>query len=72
MYFITSMPRTSSNRDTIWVIVDKLTKFAHFVAIMTTNLTSKLARLYVEEIFQLDGGLFFVVLERDLRFASHF
>lgn len=48
--FITKLPRTKSGHNTIWVIMDRLTKFAHFLAIREDDSVEKLARLYVDEI----------------------
>ncbi|GKB51781.1 putative reverse transcriptase domain-containing protein [Tanacetum coccineum] len=50
MDFITKLPRTSSGHDAIWVIVDRLTKSAHFLAVREDYKTEKLARLYINEI----------------------
>ncbi|GKB09245.1 putative reverse transcriptase domain-containing protein [Tanacetum coccineum] len=50
MDFITKLPRTKSGHDTIWVIVDRLTKSAHFLAIREDYSTERLARLYIDEI----------------------
>ncbi|KAD3336792.1 hypothetical protein E3N88_32311 [Mikania micrantha] len=47
MDFITKLPRTSSGHDSIWVIIDRLTKFAHFLPIRENYKMEKLARLYV-------------------------
>ncbi|GJT93885.1 putative reverse transcriptase domain-containing protein [Tanacetum coccineum] len=51
MDFITKFPRSSSGHDAIWVIVDRLTKLAHFLAIQEDYSMEKLARLYIDEIF---------------------
>ncbi|GJY27576.1 putative reverse transcriptase domain-containing protein [Tanacetum coccineum] len=50
MDFITKFPRSSSGHDAIWVIVDRLTKSAHFLAIREDYSMEKLARLYIDEI----------------------
>nr|GEZ22396.1 retrotransposon protein, putative, Ty3-gypsy subclass [Tanacetum cinerariifolium] len=50
MDFINKLPRTRSRHDSIWVIVDRLTKSAHFLAIREDYKTEKLARLYINEI----------------------
>nr|GFA71118.1 DNA/RNA polymerases superfamily protein [Tanacetum cinerariifolium] len=50
MEFITKLPRTRSGHDAIWVVVDRLTKSAHFLAIREDYNTEKLARLYTNEI----------------------
>ncbi|GJU95864.1 putative reverse transcriptase domain-containing protein, partial [Tanacetum coccineum] len=49
MDFITKLPKTSSGYDTIWVIVDRLTKFAHFLPMRENDSMDKLARLYLKE-----------------------
>ncbi|GJR56551.1 putative reverse transcriptase domain-containing protein [Tanacetum coccineum] len=50
MDFITKLPRTKSGHDTIWVVVDRLTKSAHFLATHEDYNMEKLARLYIDEI----------------------
>ncbi|GKC54900.1 putative reverse transcriptase domain-containing protein [Tanacetum coccineum] len=57
MDFISKLPRTSSGHDSIWVIVDRLTKSAHFLAIREDYKTEKLARLYINEIKALGTRL---------------
>nr|GEY43532.1 reverse transcriptase domain-containing protein [Tanacetum cinerariifolium] len=53
--FITKLPRTSSGNDTIWVIVDRMTKFAHFLAIRKEYKMEKLARIYITEFVARHG-----------------
>ncbi|GJU90396.1 putative reverse transcriptase domain-containing protein [Tanacetum coccineum] len=55
MDFINKLPRTSSGHDSIWVIVDRLTKSAHFLAIYGDYKTERLARLYINEIIERHG-----------------
>ncbi|KAH0650243.1 hypothetical protein KY284_030155 [Solanum tuberosum] len=55
MDFITSLPCTRRHRDSIWVIVDRVTKSAHFLAVKTTDSTEDYAKLYINEIFKLHG-----------------
>ena len=50
MVFITKIPRTTCGVDTKWVIVDRLTKSAHFIAISETSSTEKMAEIYVREV----------------------
>nr|GFA36055.1 putative reverse transcriptase domain-containing protein [Tanacetum cinerariifolium] len=50
MDFINKLPRTRSGHDSIWVIIDRLTKSAHFLAIRKDYKTKKLSRLYINEI----------------------
>ncbi|GJZ64275.1 putative reverse transcriptase domain-containing protein [Tanacetum coccineum] len=52
MDFVTNLPRTQSGNDTIWVIVDRLTKSAHFLPMRENNPMDKLARLYLKEELQ--------------------
>nr|GFA14028.1 putative reverse transcriptase domain-containing protein [Tanacetum cinerariifolium] len=55
MDFMTKLPRTSSGHDTIWVIVDRLTKFAHFLPMREDCKMDRLARLYLNEIVARHG-----------------
>ncbi|GJV14390.1 putative reverse transcriptase domain-containing protein [Tanacetum coccineum] len=57
MDFISKLPRTSSGHDSIWVIVDRLTKSAHFLAIREDYKIERLARLYINEIKALGTRL---------------
>ncbi|GKC96933.1 putative reverse transcriptase domain-containing protein [Tanacetum coccineum] len=57
MDFITKLPRTKSGHDTIWLVVDRLTKSAHFLAIREDYSMEKLARLYIDEIVTWHGVL---------------
>ncbi|GJR44963.1 putative reverse transcriptase domain-containing protein [Tanacetum coccineum] len=50
MDFVTKLPRTQSGNDTIWVIVDRLTKSAHFLPMRETDPMDRLARLYLKEV----------------------
>ncbi|KAI3810176.1 hypothetical protein L1987_19786 [Smallanthus sonchifolius] len=70
MDFITKLPKTSSGYDTIWVIVDRLTKSAHFLPIKETDKTEKLARLYIKEIVARNGVPISIISDRDSRFVS--
>ncbi|KAD4585647.1 hypothetical protein E3N88_23248 [Mikania micrantha] len=57
MDFITKLPRTARGYDNIWVIVDRLTKAAHFLPIRETNRVEELARIYINEIVSLGTQL---------------
>ncbi|KAC9475837.1 hypothetical protein E3N88_45766 [Mikania micrantha] len=72
MDFITKLPRTSSGYDSIWVIIDRLTKSAHFLPIRETYKMEKLARLYIDEIVVRHGVPLSIILDRDSRFTSRF
>ncbi|GJR75566.1 putative reverse transcriptase domain-containing protein [Tanacetum coccineum] len=65
MDFITKLPRLSSGHDAIWVIVDRLTKSAHFLAIREDYSMEKLARLYIDEIVARHGVPTSIIFYRD-------
>ena len=72
MDFVTKLPKTRKGNDTIWVIVDRLTKSAHFLPMKETFSMEQLAKLYVNEIVSLHGIPLSIVSDRDSRFTSHF
>ena len=72
MDFVTGLPRTRKGHDAIWVIVDRLTKSAHFLAMNIKDQLPKLAKMYIEEIIRLYGVPASIVSDRDLRFLSIF
>ncbi|GJS15883.1 putative reverse transcriptase domain-containing protein [Tanacetum coccineum] len=72
MDFVTKLPRTSSGHDTIWVIVDRLTKFAHFLPMREDFKMDRLARLYLNEIFARHGVPISIISDYDSRFTSRF
>ncbi|WRX12726.1 Reverse transcriptase/retrotransposon-derived protein [Theobroma cacao] len=72
MDFVLGLPRTQSGKDAIWVIVDRLTKSTHFLAIHSTYSIEKLAKLYIDEIVRLHGVPVSIVSNRDPRFTSGF
>ncbi|GJW10992.1 putative reverse transcriptase domain-containing protein [Tanacetum coccineum] len=72
MDFVTKLPRTQSGNDTIWVIVDRLTKSAHFLPMRETDPMDKLARLYLKEVVTRHGIPVLIICDRDPRFTSNF
>nr|GEV63184.1 Ty3/gypsy retrotransposon protein [Tanacetum cinerariifolium]GEV63232.1 Ty3/gypsy retrotransposon protein [Tanacetum cinerariifolium] len=72
MDFMTKLPRTSSGHDTIWVIVDRLTKSAHFLPMREDDKMDRLARLYLNEIVSRHGVSISIISDRDSRFKSRF
>nr|GFA21050.1 putative reverse transcriptase domain-containing protein [Tanacetum cinerariifolium] len=72
MDFVTTLPKTSQGYDTIWVIVDRLTKSAIFTPIRETDSMDKLARIYLKEVVTRHGIPVSIISDRDLRFASNF
>ena len=72
MDFVTHLPRTSRGHDTMWVIVDRLTKSVHFLAVQITFTLEEFDRLYVREIVLSHGVSVSIVSDRDPRFTAHF
>ncbi|GJR43843.1 reverse transcriptase domain-containing protein [Tanacetum coccineum] len=70
MDFITKLPRTRSGHDAIWVVVDRLTKSAHFIAIREDFSTEKLAKVYLDRIVARHGVPVSIISDRDARFTS--
>ncbi|KAL9993804.1 putative nucleotidyltransferase, Ribonuclease H [Helianthus debilis subsp. tardiflorus] len=70
MDFVTSLPRSQRGNDTIWVIVDRLTKSAHFLAIKETDKFSTLADIYLKEVVSRHGVPTSIISDRDARFTS--
>nr|GEZ02234.1 putative reverse transcriptase domain-containing protein [Tanacetum cinerariifolium] len=71
MDFIIKLPKSSQGFDTIWVIIDQLTKFAHFLPIRENDPMDKLARLYLDRIVTRHGTPISVICDRDGRFTSN-
>nr|GEV05890.1 hypothetical protein [Tanacetum cinerariifolium] len=67
--FITKLPSSSSGHDAIWVIVDRLTKSAHFLAIRKDYSMEKLARFYIDEIFVRHGVPTLIISDKGGRFT---
>nr|GEX17501.1 reverse transcriptase domain-containing protein [Tanacetum cinerariifolium] len=72
MDFVTKLPRTSSGYDTIWVIVDRLTKSAHFLPMREDDSMDKLTKLYLKEVVTRHRIPVSIISNRDPRFASNF
>jgi hypothetical protein len=70
--FVVGLPRSPRGRDAIWVVVDRLTKSAHFIPMKTTNSTSDLVPLYMKEVIRLHGVPKSIVSDRDSKFVSKF
>ncbi|GKB72533.1 putative reverse transcriptase domain-containing protein [Tanacetum coccineum] len=72
MDFINKLLRTNSGHDSIWVIVDRLTKSVHFLAVREDYKTEKLARLYIKEIIARHGVPLSIISDSDSYFTSKF
>jgi hypothetical protein len=72
MDFIVGLPRTPTGENAIWVVVDRLTKSAHFIPVKVKDPMDKLVRLYVQNIVRLHGVPSAIVSDRDSRFTLRF
>ncbi|GJZ76317.1 putative reverse transcriptase domain-containing protein [Tanacetum coccineum] len=66
------LSKTVTGQDTIWVIIDRLTKSSHFLPIREDDSLEKLTRLYLKEVVSRHGVPVLIISDRDGRFASHF
>ncbi|GJZ36635.1 retrovirus-related pol polyprotein from transposon TNT 1-94 [Tanacetum coccineum] len=72
MDFVTKLPKTVTGQDTIWVIVDRLTKSAHFLPMQEDDTLEKLTRQYLKEVVSRHGVPVSIIFDRDRRFTSNF
>ena len=72
MEFVVGLPLTGRKHDSVWVVVDRLTKSTHFLLVRTNYSLDKLAELYISEIVRLHGIPISIILDRDPRFTSRF
>ena len=72
MDFVTHLPQTQQKHDAIWVIVNRLTKSAYFLAMRMTFALERFCQLYIREIVRLHGVPVSIVSDRDPRFTAQF
>ena len=72
MDFVTHLPQTQQRHDVVWVIVDCLTKSAHFLVVRMTFTQKEFCWLYIHEIIRLHGVSVSIISDRDPRFTTHF
>jgi hypothetical protein len=72
MDFIVSLPITSQKHDSIWVIIDRLTKTAHFIPVHTTYSAKKYAEVYLDQIVRLHGVPKTIISDRGSPFIARF
>ena len=72
MDFVTHFPQTSWRHDAMWVIVDRLTKSAYFLAVRMTFTLEEFCKFYIREIFRLHGVPISIVSDRDPKFMAHY
>nr|GEW11441.1 hypothetical protein [Tanacetum cinerariifolium] len=72
MEFVTKLPKTATGQDTIWVIIDRLTKSAHFLPMREDDSLEKLMRQYLKEVVSRHGVPISIISDRDGIFTLHF
>jgi hypothetical protein len=72
MYFIVGLPLTARKFDSIWVIVDRLTKFTHFIPIHTKYWVEKYAEIYIARVLCLHGLLKTIIFDQGSQFVTRF
>jgi hypothetical protein len=72
MDFITKLPKTSKQHDSIMVVVDKITNIAHFIPVKLTHKATNVVDIYMREIARLHGIPKTIVFDRDPKFTSNF
>ncbi len=72
MDFMTELSHTKKNHDAVWVIIDRLTKSAHFLPVRMDYSLDSLAKLYIDEVVRLYRVPVSIVSDRDPRFTSSF
>ena len=72
MDFFTHFPQTSRGHDAVWVIMEWLTKLAHFLAVQMTFTLEAFYKLYIREIIWLHGLPISIISDMDPRFMAHF
>ena len=72
MDFVSGLPLTQKKHDSVWVIIDRLIKSAHFIPVRIDYSMDRLVELYVDEIFRLHNVPLSIVSDQDPRFTSRF
>ena len=72
MDYVVRLPLTGKKHDSVWVVVDRLTKSSYFLQVRIDYSLDKLVELYIEEIVRLHGIPVSIISDRDPRFTSRF
>ena len=72
MDFVSGLPLTQRKHDSVWVIIDRLTKSTHFIPVRIDYSMDLLAELYVDGIVRMHGAPLSIVSDRDPRFTSRY
>lgn len=72
MNFVVGLPCTKAKYDSTWIIIDRLTKFTHFLPMKTTDTAKQYAMLYLKEIVRLHMISTFIISDQGMQFTAHF
>nr|GFD19387.1 reverse transcriptase domain-containing protein [Tanacetum cinerariifolium] len=72
MDFVSKLPKTTTRQDTIWVIIDRLTKSAHFLSMKEDDTLEKFTKPYLKEVVSRHRVPVSIISDHDGRFTSHF
>ena len=72
MEFITGLPKSKKKKDSIFVVIDKLSKVAHFIPVKLTYKAVNIADIFLKEIFRLHGIPKAIISDRDVKFTRKF
>ena len=72
MDFITGLPKSKKQNDSIFVVIDKLSKAAHFIPMKLTYKAVNMADIFLKETFRLHGIPKEIILDRDVKFPGNF
>ena len=72
MDFIIGLPNTTQQHDSIWVIIDRLTKTAHFLPVHTSYSAKKYVEVYLDQIIRLHGVPKMIISDRGSQFVARF
>jgi len=70
--FIIGLPQSRRQHDSIWVILDRMTKAAHFLPVKTTFLAEDYAKLYIQEVVRLHKVSVSIISDRGAQFTTQF